>query len=158
MKRLGRLPIHKNKESVPLSLGPVWGKQVRTVYFFLHSVLLTPPSASRVYFIFKASQSPGCPKDKGWKTEATMPSVQARLASLHNHRSEWKLVLGFSQGGMHGVSSSPCSFKNSLHFCDSPRMFSHWDQLTISQARTPLFPTKCLHSYSFFWSWKREYH
>lgn len=72
------------------------------------------------------------------------------LASLHNHKSECKLVFGFSWAAVHEVSSLPCHFKKSLPFCDSPRMFSHWDQLTISKARNPLSPTKCLPSYFFF--------
>lgn len=78
------ISIHKNKESMPLPLEPYWGKQLRTVYFVLRSVLLTPLSTSRVHLIFKAPQSLGCRKDKGWKTEATMPSVPWKCGSMED--------------------------------------------------------------------------
>lgn len=100
-----------------------------------------PLSTSGVYFIFHASPSLRCKKDKGRKTEEMIPSVQTDLpgpttpgvgdnARLAFHRRE-------CTGFLH--------FKNSLLFCDSPKMFSHWDCLAIAKAKESSFPFQMSH-------------
>lgn len=103
-----------------------------------------PLSTSGVYFIVQASPSLGCTKDKGWKTEKMIPSVQTDLpASTTEGVSGTRLA--FSQAGVHGVSSWPPHFKNGAHFWDSPKTFSHWDRLAISKAKESSFPLKMSH-------------
>lgn len=72
-KRLGGPPVHKKRrESLHLSqTGENWNSPSTFSCF--------PLSTSGVYFILKASPSLGCTKDKGWKTEEMIPSVQTGL-------------------------------------------------------------------------------
>ena len=71
-KRSGGPPVHiKTGESLHSQTGENWNSP--------SAFSCIPLSTSGVYFILQASPRLGCTKDKGWKTEEMIPSVQTGL-------------------------------------------------------------------------------
>lgn len=133
------LPFIKVKWVCHCHMSQTGGKQGCTVHFLLHSSLPDTTEHFRCSCHSNLPQAWDAQRQR-MDNEGKNTKCAGRRAGLHHHRSGWKLLPGFSRAGRHEVSSLPCHFKSSLHFRDSPGMFSHWDQPAISKTRNPLPP------------------